>query len=62
MTGSGTQDGVFMGNPPTGKRMRIDVFDLLRVADGRIVEHWGVPDRLRALFQLGHARPPAVAA
>jgi predicted ester cyclase len=62
MTGSGTNDGPFMGNEPTGRQMRIDVFDLIRVRDGRMVEHWGVPDRLRALFQLGLARPAAVAA
>jgi predicted ester cyclase len=55
MTGSGTHDGPFMGNGPTGRRMAIDVFDLIRVADGRMVEHWGVPDRLGALLQLGLA-------
>jgi predicted ester cyclase len=58
MKGSGTNDGSFMGNPPTGRQMEIDVFDLLRVRDGRLVEHWGVPDRLGALFQLGLAQPP----
>ena len=58
MVGSGTNDGSFMGNPPTGRRMRTDVFDVLRVRDGRIVEHWGVPDRLGTLFQLGLAQPP----
>jgi predicted ester cyclase len=62
MKGSGTNDGPFMGNPPTGRSMEIDVFDLIRVADGRMVEHWGVPDRLGALFQLGLMRPPALAA
>jgi predicted ester cyclase len=62
MRGSGRQDGPFMGHAPTGRSMEIDVFDLLRVRDGRIVEHWGVPDRLGALFQLGLVRPPAVAA
>lgn len=62
MTGTGTNDGSFMGNPPTGCTMRIDVFDSLRVENDRIVEHWGVPDRLGALFQLGLARPPAPAA
>ena len=61
MTGSGTNDGPFMGNPPTGRTIRIDVFDLIRVVDGRMVEHWGVPDRLGALLQLGLLRP-AVAA
>jgi predicted ester cyclase len=56
---TGTHEGPFMGHAPTGRRMRIDVFDVLRVADGRIVEHWGVPDRLGALLQIGAARPPA---
>jgi predicted ester cyclase len=62
MKGSGINDGSFMGNQPTGRKMQIDVFDLLRVRDGRLVEHWGVPDRLGALFQLGLAAPPALAA
>jgi predicted ester cyclase len=62
MKGGGTNDGPFMGNASTGRSMKIDVFDLLRVADGRIVEHWGVPDRLGALVQLGLALPPARAA
>jgi predicted SnoaL-like aldol condensation-catalyzing enzyme len=35
------------------------VFDMLRVVDGKVVEHWGVPDRLGALFQTGAMRPPA---
>ena len=60
--GSGTNDGPFMGHPPTGRSMSIEVFDVVRVRDGKIVEHWGVPDRLGALFQLGLAPPPASAA
>jgi predicted SnoaL-like aldol condensation-catalyzing enzyme len=32
--------------------MRADVFDVIRVVDGRMVEHWGVPDRLGVLHQL----------
>lgn len=59
MTGTGTNDGSFMGHPPTGRQMRTPVFDELRVEDGLIVEHWGVPDRLNTLFQLGLAKPPA---
>ena len=50
---TGTNDGSFMGHPPTGRPMRIDVIDVVRVRDGRIVEHWGVPDRLGVLRQLG---------
>lgn len=54
---TGINDGSFMGNPPTGLPIRIDVFDVLRVVDGKVVEHWGVPDRLGALFQIGAMRP-----
>jgi predicted ester cyclase len=60
--GMGTNDGSFMGHPPTGRRMRVEVFDVVRVRDGRIVEHWGVPDRLGALIQLGLVTPRARAA
>jgi predicted ester cyclase len=59
---TGTNDGPYMGHPPTGRQMEIDVFDVVRVEDGRIVEHWGVPDRLGVLFQLGLVRPPAALA
>ncbi|HZQ15293.1 MAG TPA: ester cyclase [Gaiellaceae bacterium] len=58
LRGSGTHSGPFMGHPPTGREMAIDVFDLLRVENGKVVEHWGVPDRLGALVQLGLVKPP----
>jgi predicted ester cyclase len=53
---TGTNDGSFMGHPPTGRPIRIDVIDVVRVRDGRITEHWGVPDRLGVLRQLGLLR------
>jgi predicted ester cyclase len=58
---TGTHDGPFMGHPPTGRTMRTSVFDVVRVADGLMVEHWGVPDRLGVLFQLGLMPPRPVA-
>jgi predicted ester cyclase len=50
---SGTNLGSVMHNPPTGKKMTIDVIDVVRFEDGKIVEHWGVPDQLGMMFQLG---------
>jgi predicted ester cyclase len=51
-TARGTNLGGFMG-PPNGKSFEISVFDLARFQDGRIVEHWGSPDRFALLAQLG---------
>jgi predicted ester cyclase len=62
MVATGTNDGSFMGHAPTGRPMRSDVFDAIRVENGRMVEHWGVPDRLGVLLQLGLMGPPAAAA
>jgi predicted ester cyclase len=50
---TGTNRGPFMGNPPTGRSMSIDVLDVVRIKAGRIVEHWGVPDHLSLMEQLG---------
>lgn len=58
MTARGTHLGPFMGFAPTGKSFTITVFDVCRFEDGRIVEHWGVPDCFALLHQLGLlARP-----
>ena len=45
------------GHPPSGRTFRIHVFDVLRVRGGRVVEHWGVPDRFGVLLQLGGNAP-----
>lgn len=58
MTGRGTQKGQFGPMPPTGKKMEITVIDIMRFKDGKLVEHWGVPDRLSAMEQLGMKPPP----
>jgi predicted ester cyclase len=49
----GTNLGPFQGREPTGLAMEIDVIDVVRVGEGRLVEHWGVPDRFALLDQLG---------
>ena len=48
----GTATGEFFG-PPSGRRVDFTVVDIGRVIDGRIVEHWGVPDRFAMLAQTG---------
>src|SRR5205823_661125 len=51
--GGGTNTGSFFGHPPTGKTAYIEVFDVARFEDGRVVERWGVPDQLGMLAALG---------
>jgi steroid delta-isomerase-like uncharacterized protein len=50
---SGTHQGEFMGIDPTGNRVEISGIGILRVADGKIVEHWGNFDDLGMMQQLG---------
>jgi predicted ester cyclase len=58
----GTHRGPFMGFEPTGREVEIRVIDIVRVADGRIAEHWACDDRLGLLEQLGALSEPAVSA
>jgi steroid delta-isomerase-like uncharacterized protein len=54
---SGTQHGEFMGNAPTGRAFEIEGVDILRVKEGKLLEHWGVMDVGRMLAQLRLAPP-----
>jgi predicted ester cyclase len=49
----GTQRGPFGPIPPTRKRVAVSGIVITRIADGKIVEQWGVDDRLAMLQQLG---------
>jgi predicted ester cyclase len=48
----GIASGPFFG-PPSRRPVDFTVIDIARVVDGRIVEHWGVPDRFAVLAQTG---------
>ena len=50
--GQAHANGPFFG-PPSGRPVDFTVFDVVCVVDGRIVEHWGVPDRFALLAQTG---------
>jgi predicted ester cyclase len=56
--GGGTNLGRFAGHPPTGRVGFTDVFDVCRFEAGKMVEHWGVPDQLGMMLQLGLIVPP----
>jgi len=50
---SGTHTGELMGIPPTGKVVSVGVIDIVRIAGGKIVEHWGEMDMMGMMQQLG---------
>ena len=51
---TGTNDGEFMGIPATGKRVSVQVIDIVRFGeDGLAREHWGVFDLMGMMTQLG---------
>jgi steroid delta-isomerase-like uncharacterized protein len=49
---TGTHQGVLLGVPATGKTLRFTSCDILRIADGRIAEHWGMGDIAGVLAQI----------
>lgn len=53
MKARGTNSGSIMGRPPTGRKLEIDVIDIGRFSDGKMVEHWGVPDQIGMMEQMG---------
>ena len=52
-TMTATHQGEFMGIPPTGKSVSFGVFDVIRIAGGKSVEHWGQMDEMGMMQQLG---------
>ena len=54
----GTQRGEFFGIPPTGKAVTMNGVHILRIAEGKIAEHWGSNDDLSLMRQLGAITGP----
>jgi predicted ester cyclase len=51
---NGTHTGEFLGIPPTGKSAKnINSFNLLRFANGKIIERWYETNLLELMTQLG---------
>ena len=55
----GTHLGAFMGVAPTGKAIEIMQISLDQVEEGKVVEHFGVSDWLRALIAFQVVAAPA---
>ena len=53
LTIRGTHKEEFLGIQPTGRKIAVRSFDLLRVENGKFVEHWGVTDTMAMMQQLG---------
>lgn len=57
----GTHKGELLGIAPTGRTIKFETVDAMRVRNGQISEHWGVANLYSLLEQLG-ALPAAVKA
>ena len=53
----GTHKGLFLGVAATGRKIRFETVDAMRVKNGKITEHWGVANLFSVMQQLG-ALPP----
>ena len=51
----GTHRGDFQRMPASGKQIAVEVIDILRLENGKIVERWGQSDQLGMMQQLGMA-------
>jgi len=58
MTCTGTNTGGFMGVKKV-RSFKDAVLDIIRLKDGKVVKHWGCPDRFHLLVQLGLFPVPA---
>lgn len=50
-----THSGEFMGIPASNKSVTIHVIDIIRLRDGKYVEHWGLSNLAEIIQQLASA-------
>ena len=53
VTVRGTHTQSFLNRVPTGRQMVAGKHSIFRIADGRLVEHWGLFDQMAMIAQLG---------
>jgi predicted ester cyclase len=54
----GTHESEFMGIPPSGRTVTMGLIDIVRISEGRVVEHWSMGDNLGMMRQLGVVPQP----
>jgi steroid delta-isomerase-like uncharacterized protein len=59
VTITGRHTGEFMGVPASDKSFEIEAIDMIRIADGKCAEHWGVTDNMALMQQIGAVPAPA---
>jgi len=52
LTMNGTHKGEFMGMAATGKTISVKAIDIIRIKNGKAVEHWGVTDQMTMMEQI----------
>jgi predicted ester cyclase len=48
----GTNTGPFRGQPATGRRIEVEVYEIARIANGKVAERWCLLDRAALAQQL----------
>ena len=49
---TGTHRGTFLGMPGSGRKVRYEEIAMVRMAEGKIAEHWSIADALAIMQQL----------
>lgn len=52
-TTRGTHEGELLGVPSSGKKVEFSGIDIVRIANDKAVEHWGVTDTMALMEQIG---------
>jgi steroid delta-isomerase-like uncharacterized protein len=55
---TGTMKGAMGNMPANNKKMEVEMFEQIRLKDGKAVERWGVFDTMKMMAQLGLMPPP----
>ena len=61
MTVHATHQGPYMGIAPTGREVRFMLLWIERIVDGKVIQHWALPDFLSLFRQIGATIGPAPA-